>query len=250
LKIIYTILIISIPVLIFAQLDSEQLFEQANKHYSQSKYDKAASDYHKLVDQGLESSELYYNLGNAEYKLGHLGKSILYYEKAKLLSPNNASINNNLSIARDKVQSDILEIPDFLPVRLWRGMAKALSPTMWIVVQCLLGMLLLYKIYLLFNLSESSNRLRTIGLMLVSILFLVISYAAGKTSHNLLHLHDHGIVLNASTMFSAPDNRSDEIELLTEGVKVKITDNIDEWYKVELMNKNIGWIEMKSIDRI
>ena len=90
-KLLYTFLITFLPLLLLAQVDSEQLFEQANKYYSQSEYDKAAEIYQQLVNQGLESSELYYNLGNSEYKLGHLGKSILYYEKAKLLSPNNNS---------------------------------------------------------------------------------------------------------------------------------------------------------------
>ncbi|MDA8692925.1 tetratricopeptide repeat protein [Saprospiraceae bacterium] len=249
-KLLYTIIITLLPMLLVAQLDSEQLFEQANKYYSQSEYGKAAADYQQLVGQGLESSELYYNLGNAEYNLGHIGPAILYYEKAKLLSPNNTSINKNLSIARDKVQSDILEIPDFLPVRLWKGMAKSLSPTMWIAVQSLVGILLLYAIFLFYNRSGSTRRIKIIGLIVLAIVLLIISYAAGKTSHNLIHLHNHGIVSNVSMMYSAPDSRSDEIELLTEGVKVKITDHIDEWLKVELMNKNVGWIEQKTLQRI
>ena len=248
-KRLYIILIVVLPWSLLSQSGPNQLFDQANKYYSQSDYGKAASDYQKLVDQGLESSELYYNLANAEYKLGHLGKSILYYEKAKLLSPNNASINKNLSIARDKVQSDILEIPDFLPVRLWKGMAKSLSPTMWIAVQTLMGVLLLYAIFLFYNKSVV-NRIKSLGLIITAFILLLISYAAGKTSHNLLHLHDHGIINDVSMMYSAPDSRSDEIELLTEGVKVKITDRIDDWLKVELMNKNVGWIEIKTIERI
>ena len=249
-KLLYTFLITFLPLLLLAQVDSEQLFEQANKYYSQSEYDKAAEIYQQLVNQGLESSELYYNLGNSEYKLGHLGKSILYYEKAKLLSPNNNSVNKNLSIARDKVQSDILEIPDFLPVRLWKGMSKTLSPTMWITVQGLLGIFLLYTIFLFYNQSDRTPRIKIIALIILALILLLISYSAGNTSHKLLHQQDHGIVYNESMMYTAPDNRSDEIELLTDGVKVKITDHIDEWLKVELMNKNVGWIEEKSIERI
>jgi tetratricopeptide (TPR) repeat protein len=232
------------------QKNTDQIFQDANQHYSQAEYGEALSDYQLLLGEGVASSELYYNIGNTEYNLGHIGKAILYYERAKLLAPNNKSINTNLNIAREKVESDILEIPDFLPVRLWQGMAKSLSPGMWIVFQAIMGCLLLYGIFLFYNNTERSQKIKSIVIALIGLSMLLITYSAGKTSHNLIHLHDKGIVMGSSTMYSAPDSRSEEIVSLADGVKVNIIDNIDSWYQVELMNRSIGWIEMRTVERI
>lgn len=49
---------------------------------------------------------------------------------------------------------------------------------------------------------------------------------------------------------SAADERSEKKENLSEGVKVKIVDQIDNWYKVLLMNKESGWIEQGQIEII
>lgn len=239
-----------ISLCVTAQENTDEIFHKANKHYANEQYNKALSDYKSLLEEGVASSELYYNIGNAQYKMGNIGKAILYYEKAKLLDPNNKSITTNLNIAREKVDSDILEIPDFLPLRLWRGMAKTLSPGIWILVQVFMGGVLLYGIFLFYNRSDKSLKLKSIGIAVIGLLLLIVSYAAGKTAHNLLHLHDKGIVIGATTMYSAPDSRSEEIEPLADGVKVNIIDNIDDWYQIELMNKNSGWTEMKTVERI
>lgn len=249
-NIFFLIQLLFVSVCVLAQQDTDQIFQQANQHYAQAKYGEALADYQSLLEEGVASSELYYNIGNTEYKMNHVGKAILYYEKAKLLAPNNKAITTNLNIAREKVDSDILEIPDFLPLRLWRGLAKSLSPGIWIVIQLLMGGVLLYGIFLFYNRSGKSTRLKSIGIALIGLLLLLISYAAGKTAHDLLHLHDKAIVIGSSTMYSAPDSRSEEIEPLVDGVKVNIIDNIDDWYQVELMNKNSGWIEMKTVERI
>src|SRR5690554_7793015 len=47
------------------------------------------------------SAELYYNLGNAYYRLNQIGPSIYYYEKALQLAPNDADIKNNLAFAEN-----------------------------------------------------------------------------------------------------------------------------------------------------
>ena len=230
--------------------DSDKVFQDANLAYSKGDYTKALSSYEGLINQKLQSSELYYNLGNTYFKSNKIGHAILYYEKAKLLAPNNKAINKNLNIAREQVESDILEIPDFLPVRLWRGLSNTLGPLMWIIIQMLMGILLLWGISTFFKDNKRGKRLKSGAIIATAIVMLIISYAAGKTSHNMSLLHDQGIILTSSMMKSAPDNRSDNIELLSEGVKIQLLDEIDNWYKVRLMNKNIGWVPNESFDRI
>jgi len=51
-------------------------------------------------------------------------------------------------------------------------------------------------------------------------------------------------------MFSGPDARANEVEALTEGVKLTILDKSDSWYKVNLINKEEGWVPMEKAERI
>src|ERR1051325_9538876 len=51
----------------------------ANEAYAKGNFVKAAEGYEQLIAQDYESAELYYNLGNAYYKLDNIGKAILNY---------------------------------------------------------------------------------------------------------------------------------------------------------------------------
>ena len=60
---------------------SNALFEQANSFYAQEKYENAILLYDRIQQDGLQSTELFYNIGNAYYKLQDWPHCILYYEK-------------------------------------------------------------------------------------------------------------------------------------------------------------------------
>ena len=93
---LYTFLISSV---VFAQ--NETLFEQGNALYNDGNYEEAIKKYDAIIDNGQHSAELYFNLGNAHYKLNHVAPSIYYYEKALQLSPNDKEIKNNIAFARN-----------------------------------------------------------------------------------------------------------------------------------------------------
>lgn len=60
---------------------SEQVFELGNKQYVNENYSAAISLYDSILISGLESSELYYNLGNCHYKTNDWANAIWHYEK-------------------------------------------------------------------------------------------------------------------------------------------------------------------------
>ena len=238
-----------IPICLGAN-DGAALFEKANKAYTSNDYPTAITTYQEILKLGLQSSELYYNLGNAYYKNNQLGKSILNYERAARLDPNNKNIQGNLVIARDKVDSAFLEIPDFLPLRLWKSFSGILSPTFWIILQLILGLLMLFGVYSWRIKEDSQKKLKGFSLTVISAILLLISFLAGYTKHKLVVEHKEAIILINTTLKTGADDRSDDLETLSEGVKVKVIDQIDPWYKVSLTNKETGWVEKSDLEII
>jgi tetratricopeptide (TPR) repeat protein len=83
------------------------LFQQANEHYQQGRYDQAALIYRGLIEQGYQSGNLYYNLGNTYLKLGQTGQAVLYYEKARRLIPWDSDLNTSLELALTEVKEGL-----------------------------------------------------------------------------------------------------------------------------------------------
>ena len=106
----FILLVLSLCTSMAQTVDS--LFVQANKLYQQEKYTEALGMYKQIEEQGIVSSELYYNLGNVYYKSNQVAPSIYYYEKALLLKPNDKTIKTNLAFAQKRTIDNIKVIEE------------------------------------------------------------------------------------------------------------------------------------------
>ncbi len=92
--------------------DATRIFAEANNAYHQGRYEEAANGYAQLNTlYGINSPVLLYNLGNACYMQGQLGKAILYYEAALGKSPDFDAARKNLERALGETQRS-LPLPD------------------------------------------------------------------------------------------------------------------------------------------
>ena len=87
----------------------DTLFDQGNKAYNLGAYQEAITSYELVLKAEVHSSELYFNLANAYYRLGEVGESVFYFEKAKLLDPENKEILTNLQFAQN-MSLDAIEV--------------------------------------------------------------------------------------------------------------------------------------------
>ena len=83
-------------------------FEAANKLYEEGKFAEAAAGYDQVLQSGRVSPALYFNLGNAWFKSGQIGKAITAYRRAEQLAPRDPDIRANLQFARNQVQGPTL----------------------------------------------------------------------------------------------------------------------------------------------
>jgi len=58
------------------------------------------------------------------------------------------------------------------------------------------------------------------------------------------------ICMKDQKLYEAPDDRSEELVDLGPGNKVYILDQIGDWYKVQLRDKDVGWVRMSDCQMI
>jgi len=80
----------------------------------------AAKDYYRRAilnfehiseEAGVQNGKLYYNIGNAWFRMDDLGRAILNYKRAVLFSPNDQNLAQNLEFARSRRVSRV-ETPE------------------------------------------------------------------------------------------------------------------------------------------
>src|SRR6476620_2911739 len=77
-------------------------FIKANQDYSEARFQDAVNGYQNVVKSGQLSANLFYNLGNAWFRLGNIGEAILNYERALALDPHHPEATANLVLVRDE----------------------------------------------------------------------------------------------------------------------------------------------------
>lgn len=101
-----------------APASAAQRFEDANRAFDrgmaasdedrETQLRTAADGYRELLyEDGIENGYLHYNLGNAYYALGDIGRAILEYRRAERLIPSDALLAENLDAAiRRRIDAD------------------------------------------------------------------------------------------------------------------------------------------------
>ncbi len=84
-----------------ARFAVEDFFE-TNRAYKNGQYPAAVDGYRDLIAAGFDNGQVYYNLGNAYFRMGATGQAILSYERAHLLIPRDDDLAFNLALARNQ----------------------------------------------------------------------------------------------------------------------------------------------------
>ena len=249
-KIIIVIFVLLLAGFAFAD-DNLILIDEANKKYSDDNFDQAIEMYQKVIENGYESTELYFNLGNAYFKLNDIPSAILYYEKARKLDPLDEDILFNLQIANNRIVDKIETVPDIFYQRWWNMLVYSLTVEQWGLIS-LISFALIF-IMLLFFLLSNMFWLKKISFWMGLIFILIsgTSYLLANQKYNSFKKDHQAIVFTPTvTVKSSPSETGIDLFVIHEGTKVLITDHIGIWYEVEIANGSVGWIKDEDIIKI
>ena len=224
---------------------------QADEAFSQEEYEEAIEMYGKLVE-GKPSAEVYYNMGNAYYRLDSIARAILCYERALLLQPGDEDVRFNLQVARSKTVDKIAPEREMFFVTWYHSLVNFLSVDAWAYVA--LVALALTVVALLVYFFAYDDRLRRITFFMsiaMLVLFLLGNLFAWQ-QQKLLVGHDSAIVMEESVVVKniPSENGSDEFTIHA-GTKVIITDDtMSDWKQILLPDGREGWVRVGGMEKI
>jgi len=226
-----------------ARQDIPSIFAGANSDYQQGDFATAERRYRQLLEMGVNSGTLYYNLGNACFKQKKLGEAVYYWEKARQKLPGDSDVGENLALAGLLIV-DRIDVPeDPLPVR-WLSAA-----THWLSVsqEAWLALILFVMANLLFGIYQFAARPRRALWSLSAALALVVMFVlvSGSLAWKIYEskYRQQGVVVEQSVaMRSGPGPDYITVATIHEGIKVRIRGQAEGWYQVVLPNGWSGWL--------
>ena len=226
----------------------ESLFKEGNENYLKGKYQETIRIFESIYEKGYEGESLFYNLGNAYYRIGKVGLAILYYEKAKKLSPSDEDINYNLAFANSKIVDKIETLPKFFIFDWWENTLALFSISGWTYLSYVLYLLILGSIgYYYFARSLKTQRISFYS-GVISGLFLILTIIFLIVNLNRELNVRYGVIVEqvVVTKFS-PDQNSKDAFIVHEGIKVIAEDKVNNWVKIKLIDGKVGWLNEKNL---
>jgi tetratricopeptide (TPR) repeat protein len=213
----------------------------ANAAYADGKYEEAKVDYIQLVDSREYSSELFYNLGDAWFKLNDHGRAILNYDRALILNPTFEEAKANLQTALKIVGNDdpktirdsLGAYADYFPV--------VASVFFWTAIFCMVGALQKRFSYATFFGFVSIAA----GILFVSSLAVSIWIGAGLKDSNRALVIESGTDLKYGPAVTARP-----VESLQIGQPVQLISVRGDWTFCRANTGNLGWILSRKVERV
>lgn len=245
-------IILSVLTLFAAPAQAQtELLRSATAAYDSAQYQQVVDLYEQVAQQYGVSPELYYNLGNAYYKLKDYPHAILNYERCLLHDPAHSDAQQNVEMARlqcvDRVEA--IEPPIFV---LWsQSVRDAFSCQAWGNLGVITFLLFLVGAGLYF--FGGRTVLRKTGFfggLFCLLLFLVAINYAGQQRDRLL-VRDQAILFAPSVIVrSSPADSGTQLFTIHEGLKVRVRSTLSGWSEIELSDGKVGWIPSDCLEVI
>ena len=224
---------------------------EADSAYAQEHYQRAAEIYEQLLKQGV-SADLYYNLGNAYYRMDNITQAVIAYERALLLSPGDDDIRFNLQMARSKTIDRITPESEMFFVTWYHSLVNMQSVDAWarLSLIALAAAILLALAYLFAN----AIWLRKVGFFggtVLLVVFVLSNLFAWQQKRELDHRTGAVIIRSAVSVKSTPAKNGTDLFILHEGTRVTITDDtMRGWKEIRVADGKQGWLQTDEIEVI
>jgi tetratricopeptide (TPR) repeat protein len=226
--------------------DAGYIFYKGNTLYENGSYSEAISEYSKLLEQAVESGNLYYNLGNCYIKTGDPGKAILNYERARRLAPRDSDLKSNYRFAQSLLKLNLSEISapwykkasDILVFLTVNELTVFVS----VIYTCII-FLMIIKLFAPVG--------RKTYAVLFSFLIIIFAFTVFSLFSRVSVIEREAIVIS-----DRPEVKFEPFEsatthfILQEGRKIYLIQTKKDWVKIKRPDGKTGWIRSMDIEKI
>lgn len=216
-----------------ADSQPNELFQKAGRAYDAGQFAEAATNYLALVAQGQRTPEVYFNLGNAEFRAGHGGAAALAYRRAWHLAPRDADIAANLQFAQEQTGAT----PP-TPAS-WEHLFQSLNAYEWRVTALIIFWFMAGAACLALLWPTRRALFRNV----VILQFLVMMVALGGVGYwfDLQVRQPEAVVIQSASALSAPLSNTIKLFALPAGSIVRIESRDGAWWHIRSATRT-GWL--------
>ncbi len=223
-------------------------FFRANTLYTQGQYAKATEAYEAVLQSGLVSGNLYFNLGNAYFKAGQVGRAILNYERARRLLPSDPDLEANLRFAHSLTGVEVCQPP------LWQRLVfpitqrVATDRLVWLTSAAYTLLFVVFAVYRLW--PRRPQWLLFVGWGVTACLVVVTLSLAQQLRTS--DWQRHAVVLEQEdTPVRFEPAASGTVHFsVTQGTRVQVLDVREDWWQVARCDGRRGWIEKDALEEL
>ncbi len=213
-------------------------------------YLKAILHFERIVDDGgINNGKLFYNIGNAYFRLEDIGRAVLNYKRAMLYIPNDENLRKNLDFARSrradrierKERAKVLETIFFLHYDL-SARVRFTAFIIFFISAWVSGAVYLFV-------KAGSVRIVMIVVSVLCFVFLVSLVAEGVSKSR----RPEGVVLEEETIARKGDAETYErsfTEPLHSGTEFRMLEKRPGWIHIELNDGARCWIPENSAELV
>lgn len=216
---------------------------------SRDLFRRSAGAFQTLLDSGLRSAALEYNLGNACFRLDELGRAILHYRRAERIAPRNSDVQSNLSYARQRVTPLITAAGEQQIVErvlFWHFDTSIAFRYWFAVVPALAGWALL--------LAWRRWRERSFAVAALVCLGLGLANGASVAWELYDQQHSpHAVLVSAPQVLRLGGGEAYEPAMQQElgpGVELRVLSRRGLWTQVQLSNGLTGWLPSSAVEEV
>ncbi|MDH3205822.1 MAG: tetratricopeptide repeat protein [Gemmatimonadota bacterium] len=248
-RVALTLLALLVPCALSAQ---DEIFERGNQLYQEGDFVGAIEAYEAVLSAGFDGAALHYNLGNAYFKAGDLGRSILEWERALVRAPGDPDATANLELARSLTVDAVVPLPRFWLLSAWSGWVRWLPRGVLVLLVggawLLTGAGLVTRVW-----SRSPDTRRLTGWVALASAAVVVVFGINLFVRELgIGQPERGVVLPAAVPVRAAPAEDDDLTLfeIHEGTRVRVEQRTGTWVEVVLDDGKVGWVPADVVEVI
>ncbi|MDB6027585.1 MAG: Aerotolerance-related exported protein [Verrucomicrobiales bacterium] len=219
--------------------NTAEVFNNANKLYEQQKYPAAAAEYEKLLQSSNLAPEIYFNLGNAYFKSGQLGRGIAAYRNAELLAPRDPNIRANLQFARNEANKKSSQ-------SLWTEVIHTLTLNEWAIAAAVC-IWLVFGLLILSHWRTESKKLLRIWSAVIGVIGLFFVVCLGSAFRDRFLITSAVVVVQEAVVRRGPVEESQSAFTLRDGAEIFVLNRKDKWLQVVDASRRIGWLPESQV---